>query len=215
MINLNGGQIMLENKEIWKDCKGYEGKYQVSNFGRVWNVNNQKYLKPWISKGGYYLVNLMSKNGKIKHELIHRLVAIAFIDNPCNYPQVNHKDEDKTNNCVDNLEWCNSKYNNNYGTRNKRISEKLKGENHYLFGKHLSDEHKTHIIDSSTKSKEVCQIDIITNVVINVFKSMREAERQTGVKYQHIWRVCNHKRQSAGGFIWRYTEEVILWQKSS
>ena len=102
---------MLDNKEIWKDCKGYEGKYQVSNFGRVWNVNNQKYLKPWISKGGYYLVNLMSKNGKIKHELIHRLVAIAFIDNPCNYPQVNHKDEDKTNNCVDNLEWCSRQQN--------------------------------------------------------------------------------------------------------
>ena len=113
---------MLENNEIWKDCKGYEGKYQVSNFGRVWNANNQRYLKPWISKGGYYLVNLISKNGKIKHESIHRLVAIAFIDNPCNYPQVNHKDEDKTNNRVDNLEWCDSKYNNNYGTRNERIS---------------------------------------------------------------------------------------------
>ena len=206
---------MLENKEIWKDCKGYEGKYQVSNFGRVWSIKHQKYLKPWVNRCGYYLVGLMSKNGKQKHEQIHRLVSLAFIENPNNYPQVNHKDEDKSNNSVDNLEWCTVEYNQNYGTRNKRISEKMKGKNHYLYGKHLSEEHRANIIDSSTKSEEVCQIDIETNTIVNTFKSMREAERQTGVKHQHIWRVCNHKRKSAGGFIWRYTKEVSLWQKSS
>ena len=206
---------MLENKEIWKDIKGYEGKYQVSNFGRVWSIKNQKYLKYWVNRCGYHLVGLRSKNGKQKHEQIHRLVALAFIENPNNYPQVNHKDENKGNNCVENLEWVTAKQNCNYGTRTERAAEKIRGENHYLYGKHLSEEHRAHVIDSSTKSEEVCQIDIETNTIVNTFKSMREAERQTGVKYQHIWRVCNHKRKSAGGYFWCYNEEAEQWQKSS
>ena len=206
---------MLENKEICKDIKGYEGKYQVSNLGRVWSIKNQKYLKYWVNRCGYHLVGLMSKNGKQKHEQIHRLVALAFIENPNNYPQVNHKDENKGNNCVENLEWVTAKQNCNYGTRTERAVEKIRGENHYLYGKHLSEEHRAHVIDSSTKSEEVCQIDIETNTIVNTFKSMREAERQTGVKYQHIWRVCNHKRKAAGGYFWCYSEEAEQWQKSS
>ena len=110
-------------KEIWKDCKGYEGKYQVSNLGRVWSIGSQKYLKGSYDKDGYIRVNLTAKNGKVKREYIHRLVAKAFIPNPNNYPQVNHKDENKQNNCVDNLEWCTAKYNSNHGTRNKRVSK--------------------------------------------------------------------------------------------
>ena len=110
-------------KEIWKDCKGYEGLYQVSNLGRVWNVKLQKYLKGSYNKDGYHQVYLTAKNGKRKTESVHRLVALAFLSNPNNLPQVNHKDENKGNNCVDNLEWCNAKYNANHGTRNKRISK--------------------------------------------------------------------------------------------
>lgn len=109
--------------EIWKDCKGYEGKYQVSNLGRVWSVKGQKYLKGTILPSGYVHVHLTTPNGKRKKERLHRLVAIAFLDNPNNLPQVNHKDENKLNNCVDNLEWCNAKYNANYGTRNQRIGD--------------------------------------------------------------------------------------------
>ena len=109
-------------KEIWKDCKGYPG-YQISNLGRVWSVKRQRYLKGCYDKYGYIKVCLTAKNGKTKTERIHRLVALAFLDNPNNYPQVNHKDENKQNNCVDNLEWCDAKYNNNYGTRTKRISK--------------------------------------------------------------------------------------------
>ena len=115
---------MLENKEVWRDCKGYEGKYQVSNQGRVWSVKNQKYLKLGIDKDGYCGVVLYAKNGKAKDEKVHRLVALAFLPNPDKLPQVNHKDENPSNNCVDNLEWCTNKYNVNYGTRNKRAGEK-------------------------------------------------------------------------------------------
>lgn len=113
-------------KEIWKDCKGYEGEYQVSNFGRVWSVKRQNYLTPHSHTKGYLKVTMRAKNGKTKIEYVHRLVALAFINNPDNLPQVNHKDENKTNNHVDNLEWCTCKENINYGTHNERRAEKRK-----------------------------------------------------------------------------------------
>ena len=113
----------MDNYEIWKDCKGYEGKYQVSNQGRIWSVVSQRYLKPRLDSKGYWIVNLTAPNGKKKTERIHRLVALAFIENPNNLPQVNHKDENKQNCNVDNLEWCDAKYNINYGTRNLRTAQ--------------------------------------------------------------------------------------------
>lgn len=105
---------MMEIREIWKDCKGYEGLYQVSNLGRVWSIRSQRYLKGSYDKDGYIQVYLTAKNGKTKIERVHRLVALVFLDNPNNYPQVNHKDENKGNNCVDNLEWRDAKYNTTY-----------------------------------------------------------------------------------------------------
>ena len=121
-------------KEIWKDIKDYEGIYQISNIGRIKSLdrycNNRlikgKILSPHLAKG-YLKINLY-KNGKSKHFAIHSLVAEAFIPNPNNYPEVNHKDENKENNNVDNLEWCDSKYNCNYGTRTERIISSNKKE---------------------------------------------------------------------------------------
>ena len=91
------------------------GLYQISNTGKVKGLKRNKILKPILQRSGYYYVDLQRKR-----RLVHRLVAEAFIDNPDNLPEVNHKDEDKVNNSVENLEWCDSKYNANYGTRNKR-----------------------------------------------------------------------------------------------
>ena len=120
--------------EIWKSIDGYDGKYQVSNLGRVKSVfttyvtNNglrKKYrdviLKPMVQKNGYLYVCLWSENKK-KNCLIHRLVAQAFVPNPYQHPEVNHKDEDKNNNSAVNLEWCEHIYNMNYGTVEKKIS---------------------------------------------------------------------------------------------
>ena len=116
--------------EIWKDIVGYEGLYKVSNKGNVYSVeriNSQgrkwggQTLKLLLDKIGYIRVNLC-KDGRIKNVTVHRLVAEMFIPNPNNYPEVNHRDEDKTNNCVENLEWCTREYNVNYGTAKKRMA---------------------------------------------------------------------------------------------
>lgn len=108
-------------KEIWKTIECYEN-YEISNLGRVKNKKKNYSLKPLNLNG--YLVVCLCKNGKQKLFRIHRLVAFAFLPNPNNYPFVNHKDEDKTNNHVNNLEWCTAKYNCNYGTRNERRIKK-------------------------------------------------------------------------------------------
>lgn len=111
--------------EIFKDIEGYED-YQISNLGRVKSLRfgKEKILKPVKNNKGYIYVCL-SKQGKHKNHKIHRLVAQAFIDNPNNFSELNHKDEDKTNNCVNNLEWCNRKYNNNHGTRTEKTSKQV------------------------------------------------------------------------------------------
>jgi len=121
-------------KEIWKDIENYEGYYQVSNLGRIRSVTREVIHKNGnkhtyygsiksqsFDKDGYKIVTF-SKDSIKKSYKVHRLVAAAFLDNPNNYSAVNHKNEDKTDNCVDNLEWCDNAYNNQYGTRLERIS---------------------------------------------------------------------------------------------
>ena len=103
--------------EIWKDIVGYEGLYQVSNLGNVKRINffkKERFVIPCSNGSGYLYVSL-SKNNKRKNFYIHRLVATAFIENHDNLPVINHKDENRSNNSVDNLEWCTQKYNCNYG----------------------------------------------------------------------------------------------------
>lgn len=108
-----------------KDIKNYEGLYAITSCGKVWSYRNEKFLKPIADRYGYLLVSLY-KNGKAKNYKIHRLVADAYLPNPENLPQVNHKDENKANNCLQNLEWCDASYNNNYGTHIEKVSNSLK-----------------------------------------------------------------------------------------
>ena len=170
----------MKNNEIWKDIEGYEGKYQVSNLGRVKSIRygKEKILSPSISNQGYIQVNLC-KNGKQKWCLIHRLVALAFIPNPNNLPQINHRDEDKTNNKVENLEWCDHKYNNNYGTRIQRVVEKT--------------------------SKPVLQFTKLGEF-IQKWKSLTDVHINLGYSQGNISQCCNEKRKSAYGFIWKYKD---------
>lgn len=167
------------DSEIWKDIKGYEGLYQVSSLGRVRNIGNNKHTpyykgktKTLYNDRGYLRVHLY-KNQKIKTCLVHRLVAEAFLPNPNNYKEVNHKDENPSNNMAKNLEWCDRAYNNNYGTRNKRVSEKL-----------------------SIPVKRISKTGDVT-----IFESMHEAAKVTGFSVAHICRMCDGKKRR-NGVIW-------------
>lgn len=118
-------------QEIWKPVKDFEGLYEVSNFGRVRSFEKgcnhpEMILKPIVKSDGYTLVNLYYAHRKFKARYVHRLVAQAFIPNPNNYPQVNHKDENKQNNRAENLEWCTAHYNWHYSN----VGEKFKAAQH-------------------------------------------------------------------------------------
>lgn len=185
---------MEEIKEIWKPIVGYEGYYEISNIGRVRSLRRtlaNRYGKNFTiqerimrldnDKDGYKKV-LLAKNGINKQMFVHRLVAQAFIPNPNNYPQINHKDECQFNNRVENLEWCTNKYNCNYGTRNIRHTLK--------------------------RSNPVLQYDLQGNF-IKRFPSAREAERQMSNGRIHITECCNGFCQTAGGYKWYYEKKLI------
>lgn len=142
-------------EEIWKPIEGYEGLYEISSYGRVKSLKRNIILIPKKEPTGYLRCNLyLNKN--MKTVSIHRLVAQAFLPNPDGLPQVNHRDEDKTNNRVENLEWCTVKYNNDYGTRKEKV-KMTKLRSGYWTG--LSDKerrkiyHREHMENLSYKEK--------------------------------------------------------------
>ena len=172
-------------KEIWKPILNYEGLYEVSNWGRVKSLKfgKERILKPGTNKYGYLIV-ILCKNGKVKSFSVHRLVAEAFLPNPHNYPCVNHKDECKTNNNVNNLEWCTYTYNNNYGTKIERISKNR---------------------DTSKYFKPILQYTL-DGVFVREWKSIAEAGRN-GFNQGHITDCCRGVRKTHKGFIFKYKED--------
>ena len=210
--------------EEWKNIVGYEGKYQISSLGRVKSLNyrntgKEKILKQNINKG-YKEISLF--NGKTKKiYLVHRLVALHYISNPNNYPCVNHKDEDKTNNTVSNLEYCTYKYNNNYGTRNCRISKNKKGkyagENHYFYGRHHTEETKHKMSKSHKNFKNEKNPRARKVICVNtreIFNYIKEVENKYNISSSSITQCCKNKRKSAGKhpvtgekLVWRYLND--------
>lgn len=178
-------------EEQWKDIIGYEGLYQVSNLGNVKSLNynhtgKERILKKYKGQDGY-LRNNLCKDGEIKHMLNHRLVAQAFIPNDDLFKtEINHKDENKTNNCLENLEWCTSKENCNYGSRNERM---VKAQ-----------------INHPNKSKQVVQYSL-DGVFLKTWQSIHEIERQLGFANQNIIRCCKGKYKTSYGFIWKYKND--------
>ena len=170
-------------EEHWKDIEGYEGLYEVSDQGRVRSLNYHhtgrvQLLKPQMNTWGYLHV-VLCKDGKRKFCRLHRLVAQAFLVNPLGLPELNHIDENKQNNCVDNLEWCSAKENSNHGTRNARIAAA-----------------KNKPVEQRTKDGRL----------LTTWPSLMEAWRQTGIDYANISNCCNGKLRSTGGYVWRYAE---------
>ena len=188
--------------EEWRDIKGYEGKYQVSSLGRVKSLKDshgnyrEKILSP-KPKGKDYLGIQLCKNGKYKPFYIHRLVALHFIPNPNNYKEVNHIDENKTNNCVTNLEWCTKKYNANYGTRTQRIAEKS-AITQKINGKNKGSKHpKAHKVQCITTGRK--------------FKTIKEAAEHYFINsHANIIMCCQGKRKSAGKH--PITGEKLIWK---
>lgn len=170
--------------EIWKPIPNYEKKYAVSNMGRIKRISRivkdslgrerpieEKILQTFMLNSGYQAVKL----GK-KHNLVHRLVASAFIQNPENKPQVNHKDENKLNNCAENLEWMTKKENEHYGTAIQRRAEK--------------------------QSRKVYQYTLDGRLV-KVWNSTMECKRH-GFDRAGIWFCCTGKRSQHKGYRWSY-----------
>lgn len=174
--------------EIWRDIKGYEGLYQVSNLGRVKRLKSkymksERILKEGITTGGYRLV-VLCKNNKSKTFRLHRLVAEAFIPNPENKPQVNHIDENKANNNVNNLEWMTAKENINHGTS--------------LYKRSITQRKTQH-------SKRIIAIDI-ANGEYNYYCSISECARQLGLNKSHICQCLKGKVKQTGGYTFEYAE---------
>lgn len=162
-------------KEVWKDVIGYEEIYEINNKGEVRNKIRMRMVKARGDKDGYLRVHL-NKDGKQKLFGVHRLVATNFIPNPNNYPQVNHKDENKQNNNVENLEWCTFEYNNSYGTKNERIA-------------------KSHC-------KKVGRYSL-DGELLETYSSLKEAGLK-GYDKNSICFCCNGKLRTHRGFIWKH-----------
>lgn len=178
------------DNEIWKPVVGYEGAYEVSNLGRVRSVTRVRcaaYGSTAVVKGtelairentnNKYLLVRLNMGGQCRHKLVHRLVAEAFIPNPNNLPQINHKDENPHNNRVENLEWCDRYYNNHYGTGKLRAA--------------------------MTRGFSVIQMDMDGNEIARYW-SAREAARAIGKSQAAISRACTGAYKQAYGYLWKY-----------
>lgn len=176
-----------EVKEEWMPVVGYEGFYEVSNLGNIDSLNDynrkqkRKRLKPNIGAKGYSYV-VLSNRIKRKTIKVHRIVAMAFIPNPQGFPVINHKDENKLNNCADNLEWCTIKYNVNYGTGIERRIRKT----------------QCPVIQLSLQGVEICRYESIT-----------DAAKETGSRKGDIVAVCRGKIDKTNGFKWMYVDKEM------
>ena len=163
-------------QEVWKEIKDYEELYEISNLGRVKSLITNKILKG--NKNAEYHYVCLRKNGKQKVKKIHRLVAEAFIPNPNNYSCINHKDENKFNNKIDNLEWCTKIYNNNYGTRNERMSKR-------------------------NSRYKIIQKDKNGNI-IKIWENIWDLEHNTQYNKGAIRQCCKNKCKTVYGYKWEY-----------
>ena len=159
--------------EVWKKINGFEN-YEVSNLGRV--RSKRRVLKPFLNSKGYQRVNLGAHNAKF----IHRLVAEAFVDNPNGYPIINHRDEDKTNNRAENLEWCTHKYNSNYGAAPAK----------------------------SAQNHKVPVVQVLHNGELVLWESLRAIEAELGFNHGNISKACKGYYATAYGFKWYFSEET-------
>ena len=188
-------------KEIWKDISGFEGIYQISNKGRLksFKADAEGYILSQVNKTGHYLSVVLCCKGKDdRYTRIHRLVAEAFLLNPHNKSQINHKDLNKQNNHIDNLEWVTAKENVNHAIIWK--PEYLKGMVNY---------------NKFVRPKMILQISL-EGEILAAYPNSIDAQNDTGVCYRNILQVASHDeykpgktRRQAGGYIWKFEEDLL------
>jgi len=204
-------------EEIWKPVKGYEGCYEISNFGRVKSVYREihrrkmgikivyeHFLEPRKNINGYYIVCLHKQGERQKTKQLHRLIAEAFIPNPENKPFIDHINGDRGDYRIENLRWCTHKENMNFALARKHLSEAKMGEKNGMYGTSGS---------KSPSYKGVLQYDLHGNF-IKKYYGIAEAQRETSVQFKNISKVCKGERNSAGGFIWRYEYDMFPIRKT-
>lgn len=170
------------NTEIWKPVVGFEGLYEVSNYGNLKGLKRGKNLKSWVHRCGYVTCKL-HKNGKWKCFSVHRLEAIAFIPNPENKPQVNHKDTNKANNYIDNLEWCNNSENQLHASANGKAF-RLTGSKHHA-------------------SRAVLQYSI-SGEFIKEYATITQASMESKISQASIFLCCSGKTKRPYTYVWKY-----------
>lgn len=202
--------------EEWRDIPGYEGLYQASNLGRVKSLARlrtgiqagyklpERILKQNVDRIGYKFCGLY-KSGKVKTVRVHRLVALAFLPNPCDFPVINHKDENKTNNSVSNLEWCTQYYNCNYGSaiERRKAGYDKRGRKCVPNTNVAHDANKQYRLPKNDKA--VYQMDMNGNILA-VFPSVKEATRITGIN--NISAVARGILRQSRGYKWMYVKDV-------
>ena len=193
----------MEIKEVWKDIRGYEGLYQVSNLGRVKSLNykrtgEERILKITKDRNGYYLVNLR-KNNKTKMFKVHYLVADNFIPNPYNKPEIDHINTNPSDNRVENLRWATREENCNNELTRTHNSESKKIKNNGIPWRRGKD---------NPYSKKIVQLSL-SGELIRVWDSIREAEREEGFDHRHICKCCKGKQKFHKEYKWMYYEDYI------
>lgn len=179
-----------------KDIVGYEGLYAITSCGRVWSYRRNKFLKQFVINSGYVIVGL-SKNNVEKKFLVHRLVAEAYLPHDESLCYVNHIDECKTHNFLNNLEWCTAEYNRNYGTVNTRLSQVLKG--------------RTPSRQAFEALSQACSIQVFQYTkdgeFVKAWPSSNVVEQELGIFRGNVSRCCKGQRKTAGGYRWSYIKK--------